>query len=120
MEAGYQSVMLCTEPNFYTTLQDKTDLVTQPIQELIEKHDLNCCLHQAGSLFTLFCGVKKVESFEDVKQCDVSRYNQLFLKLFQQGIYLAPSQFEANFVSMAHTEEHLFYTRDCILEALIA
>ena len=118
MEAGYQSVSLCTEPNFYQTLKEKTDLITQPILELIEKNDLNYCLHQVGSLFTLFCGVKEVHSFDDVKKCDSALYNKLFLQLFQQGIYLAPMQFEANFVSMAHTTEHLIYTRDCLLEAL--
>ena len=119
MEAGYQSVSLCTEPRFYQTLQEKTDIITQPIRELIEKNKLNFCLHQVGSLFTLFCGVREVHSFEDVKKCDIALYNSLFLKLFQQGIYLAPMQFEANFVSMAHTQEHLLYTRDCLLDALV-
>lgn len=118
MEAGYQSVSLCTETGFYQTLQEKTDIITQPIRALIEKNDLNFCLHQVGSLFTLFCGVREVRSFDDVKKCDTSLYKQLFLQLFQQGIYLAPMQFEANFVSMAHTQEHLCYTRDCILEIL--
>ncbi len=118
MEAGYQSVSLCTEPGFYQTLQEKTNVITQPIRELIEEHDLNFCLYQVGSLFTLFCGAREVHSFEDVKKCNAKTYNQLFLKSFQQGIYLAPSQFEANFVSMAHTTEHLLYTRDCILNAL--
>jgi glutamate-1-semialdehyde 2,1-aminomutase len=118
MEAGYQSVSLCTTPNFYQTLKEKTDLITGPIQELIKRKKLNLCLHQAGSLFTLFCGIRVVRNFEDVKRCDTAYYNTLFRRLFQQGVYLVPSQFEANFVSMAHTTEHLLFTRDCLLDAL--
>jgi glutamate-1-semialdehyde 2,1-aminomutase len=118
MEAGYHSVSLCTEPFFYEKLLEKTNLITDPLRELIEKQDLNLCLHQVGSLFTLFCGVRKVECFEDAKKCDVGFYHRLFKHLFNRGVYFAPSQFEANFVSTAHTTEHLLYTRDCILEAL--
>ncbi len=120
MEAGFQSLSLCLQPNFYQTLQEKRELITDPIQKLIEEKDLNLCLHATASLFTLFFGRRKVSNFQDAKECDLVQYNTFFQTLFQQGIYLAPSQFEANFISSAHTEEHLLYTRDCILEALLA
>ncbi len=119
MEAGYHSVKLCTAPHFYQTLEEKTRLITDPLQQSIDRHGLNLCLHQVGSLFTLYFGMREVRHFDDVKRCDISRFNRFFQSLFQKGIYLAPSQFEANFVSMAHTEEHLLYTRDCILEAIL-
>ena len=118
MEAGYQSVSLCIEKDFYQTLQEKTALITDPIQKLIEEKDLNLCLHTVGSLFTLFFGKREVRDFNDVKGCDLSQFNRFFQTLFQKGIYLAPSQFEANFISAAHTNESLLYTRDCILELL--
>lgn len=118
MEAGYQSVSLCLAPGFYQNLQEKTDIITQPIRELIEKKELNLCLHQVGSLFTLFFGKREIHNLEDVKGCDVERFNRFFQTLFQQGIYFSPSQFEANFISSAHTTENLIYTRDCILDFL--
>jgi glutamate-1-semialdehyde 2,1-aminomutase len=120
MAAGLQSVRLCTEENFYQTLEAHTALLTDPIQALIEQKNLDLCLHRVGSLFTLFFGRKEVRNFEDVKGCDVRRFNRFFQILFQKGIYLAPSQFEANFVSTAHTTENLLYTSNCILEALLA
>lgn len=120
MEAGLQAISMCREPRFYQRLKAKTDLLTRPVYELIEKKELNMCLHQVGSLFTLFFGKREVKNLEDVKQCDVKQFNNFFKRMFEQGIYLSPSQFEANFVSAAHTEESLIYTRDCFLEALLA
>lgn len=118
MEAGYQAVSLCLAPGFYQNMQEKADIITQPIREIIEKKELNLCLHQVGSLFTLFFGKREIHNLEDVKECDVESFNRFFQALFQQGIYFSPSQFEANFISSAHTTENLIYTRDCILDFL--
>jgi glutamate-1-semialdehyde 2,1-aminomutase len=118
MAAGYESVSMCVEEGFYQTLEEKRALITDPIQHLIQEKDLNLCLHVQGSLFTLFFGKREIGHFGDVKECDLNQFNRFFQKLFQKGIYLAPSQFEANFVSAAHSIESLIYTRDCILETL--
>lgn len=120
MHAGYQALSMCMESGFYQTLEEKTKMITDPIEQLIKDKGLNLCLHRVGSMFTLFFGKKEVQTFEDVKGCDLERFNRFFQALFQKGIYLSPSQFEANFISAAHSEGSLIYTRDCILEALIA
>ena len=119
MEAGYQSLALCLEEGFYQTLKEKTDLITTPIRNLIEEKELNLCLNQVGSLFTLFFGKRQVNNLEDAKGCNLAQFNHFFQSLFQRGIYLAPSQFEANFISAAHTTDSLLYTRDAILEVLL-
>jgi len=116
MEGGYQALNLLETPSFYQTLEEKTHLITKPIQKLIEERGLPLCLHQVGSLFTLFFGVTEVNNLEDVKGCDFGQFNDYFKFVFQRGIYLSPSQYEANFVSMAHSKEHLEMTRDVILE----
>ncbi|MCH9609583.1 MAG: Glutamate-1-semialdehyde 2,1-aminomutase [Chlamydiales bacterium] len=118
MEAGLQTLRLLEAESFYHTLEAKTRLITDPICEEIEKRQLNCCLHQVGSLFTLFFGQREVSNLEDVKGCDFAKFNDYFKFAFQKGVYLSPSQYEANFVSMAHTTPHLEYTRDVILEYL--
>lgn len=120
MEAGYQALLLCQRKDFYKELEEKTNILTLPIKELIEKKSLDLTLHQVGSMFTLFFGQRRIERFEDVKGCHLDRFAQFFQTLFQRGIYLSPSQFEVNFVSAAHSIDHLLYTRDCILEALSA
>lgn len=114
MEAGLQTLYLCGAPGFYQKLDEMTSLLTDPIREAIA--DKEMCLHQAGSLFTLFFGKRSVENIDDVKQCDASAFARYFHMLFERGIYVSPSQFEANFVSSAHSRESLEKTRDFIVE----
>jgi len=118
MEAGFQTISLCEKKGFYQMLEEKTASIVNPVRQLIEEKELNVCIHQSGSLFTLFFGRRKVENLEDVKACDIGQFNRFFQALFQKGIYLSPSQFEANFVSSAHSTESLHYTRDSILAFL--
>ena len=69
-------------------------------------------------MFTLFFGVTQVCTKEDLAQLDEARFKAFFQYLFERGIYPPPSAYEAWFVSMAHTEEHLLYTRNAILAFL--
>lgn len=118
MEAGLQALMLCEAPGFYQKLEERTNIVTESIRELIEEKKLNACLHQVGSLFTLFLGKRVIENMDDVKGCDFEAFTRFFQTLFQHGVYVSPSQYEANFVSSVHTPESLVLTRDLILEWL--
>ncbi len=116
MEGGYQTLLLLETPGFYQTLREKTNVITKPIEQRIKEGGLQLCLQQVGSLFTLFFGVTKVENLQDVKKCNFEQFNDCFKFAFQRGVYLSPSQYEANFVSMAHSQEHLEMTRDVLLE----
>ncbi len=118
MEAGLQALKLCASPGFYRTLEERTKSLIEPLQEYIEEEDLPLCLHSQGSLFTLFFGKKKIESMEDVKKCDREQFVRFFQALFNQGIYIVPSQFEANFVSAAHSTESLAFARESMLKIL--
>lgn len=116
MEGGYQTLKLLEQEGFYQSLEAKTNLITKPIVKMIEQKGLNLTLHQVGSLFTLFFGVSQVRNLNDVKKCNFEQFNAYFKHAFEQGVYLSPSQYEANFVSMAHSQAHLEKTRDVILE----
>ena len=61
-------------------------------------------VQRVGGMVTLFMGPEAVRSFEDAQRCDTDRYAALFRHLLDRGIYIAPSQFEAGFVSLAHTK----------------
>ncbi len=118
MEAGLQALKLLQKPGFYEELQEKTETITKPISELIKKYALPVCLQQAGSLFTLFFGIRKMDKMEEGKGIDLEQFAKFFRHLFANGIYIPPWQYEAWCVSTAHTEEHLRYTRDLILNYL--
>lgn len=120
MEAGLQTLKLLEVPGFYEELQRKTDLITKPVQEWIQQHDFPGCIQQAGSLFTLFFGQRAVRDMEDAKKLDNPRFAQFFRWMYARGVYVPPLQYEAWFVSAAHTDEHLVHTRDLILEFLMS
>jgi glutamate-1-semialdehyde 2,1-aminomutase len=118
MCAGLQTLSLLEEPGFYERLEEKTKLLTDPIEEVIEKKGLSITLNRVGSMFTLFFGVTKVERKEDLQEMDLTRFKDFFHAMFHKGIYIPPSPYEAWFTSSSHTEEHLLYTRDAILTYL--
>ncbi|MDP1879598.1 MAG: aspartate aminotransferase family protein, partial [Parachlamydiaceae bacterium] len=118
MEAGLQSLKLLQQPNFYQNLQNKTDFLLDPIKEYIKKNQLNACIQNLGSMFTLFFGKQKVRNLEDARECDQTLFAHFFRTMFDQGIYISPSQHEALFISAAHEEEHLERTQKAILDFL--
>jgi glutamate-1-semialdehyde 2,1-aminomutase len=64
-------------------------------------------VQRVGAMLTLFQTDKPVRNFEDAQQCDTDLYGELFRHLLAEGIYVAPSQFEAMFVSLAHTDDDI-------------
>ena len=67
-------------------------------------------------MLTLFMADGVVSNFEDAKRCDTERYGALFRHLLERGIYVAPSQFEAMFVSLAHGDEEIVRTAEAAAE----
>lgn len=118
MAAGLTTLTLLEDPEFYAELERKTRLITDPVSEYIKDNNIPACLQQIGSMFTLFFGETSVNNLEEGKSLNLKQFNDFFRYLFQRGIYIAPSQYEANFISMAHTEEHLLYTKEVMLEYL--
>lgn len=118
MCAGLHTLWETAKEGFYEELQRKTDLLLDPIAAFIEERELPVVLHRIGSMFTLFFGVEKVERREDLDNFDDALFPRFFSYLLERGIYFAPSPFEACFVSIAHSDEHLHHTRETILEFL--
>lgn len=118
MEAGFQALKLLEKQNFYEELEKKTNLITLPIKNFIEKNNLNLALSQIGSMFTLFFGKKIIKNDEDVRNLDLDSFKKFFRYLYERGIYIPPSQYETWFVSSVHEEKNLIKTKDIILEFL--
>ncbi|MBB3186118.1 glutamate-1-semialdehyde 2,1-aminomutase [Microbacter margulisiae] len=120
MAAGI--VMLETlnnNPSIYTELDRKAGKLAQGIRNNLQKTGIPGVVNRAGSLMTLFfTNLSGVKSFDDVMQSDKQRYAAYFQSSLEAGIYLAPSQFEAAFVSHAHTDEEIERTIDASYRAL--
>lgn len=115
MEAGLKTIEMLTRPGVYEELEAKTNIITQPVRDLLQKRNINACIQQVGSMFTLFFGKTEVSCMEDAKGLDSEAFKRFFCYLFDRGLYFPPAQQEAAFVSLAHTQEHLERTRDLIL-----
>ena len=71
-------------------------------------------VNRVGSMFTMFFSPDPVTDWDSAKRCDTARFGKFFHFLLQRGVYIAPSQFEAGFVSAAHTEEDIQTTVDAV------
>lgn len=116
MEAGVTALKMLERIHFYEELENKTNIITIPVREAIQKKKAKACVQQSGSMFTIFFGQTEVRSMEDAQKLDLKTFAHFFRFLFNKGIYIPPSQHEAWFVSMAHETAHLEKTRDVILE----
>jgi glutamate-1-semialdehyde 2,1-aminomutase len=105
MTAGLVTLELISQPNFFTELSAKTTYLVQEI--LIRAKAANVAMTGVaiGGMFGLFfTEAVTVDNFAQVMQCDAEKFKRFFHAMLQQGIYLAPSAYEAGFVSAAHTD----------------
>lgn len=105
MSAGAETIRLLAEEGFYENLNTKTDGFISKLKDCII--DKNIALNHIGSMFTLFFGIDKGNSFEDVKKTDQERFAKFFRYMLSNNFYISPSQFEANFISAVHSHSEL-------------
>lgn len=101
--------ILDQNPDIYNELERKS----KPIESAMVNAGLN--VNRVGSLLTVFFNNTKVENYDSAKQSDTQKYAEYFSYLLENGIYTAPSQFEAMFVSAAHSDKDIEYTCNVIL-----
>lgn len=104
--------------NIYEELEDKGNYLCQGIKKLLEERELSYQVHQCGSLLTLFFTEQTITSYDEVKSCSQKAFTTYFQTLYEEGILLAPSPYEAMFLSAAHTKEELDFLLTKIAKAL--
>ena len=94
-------------PGVYTELERKSARFAEMLNGISRATGVPTQLNRVGSVMTVFFAPDPVKDFESAMRSDVGRYAQHYRQMLANGIYLAPSQFEAAFVSMAHSEKDL-------------
>lgn len=113
MAAGLAQLTYLNEhPEVYTDLEKKGEMLYGSMQSMCEELSLPYTINAAGSLGCLFFTNGPVNDYTDAKRSDTDAFCSYFRYMLEQGIYLAPSQFEAMFLSAAHTEEDIRRTLD--------
>ena len=103
MAAGLKTLELVSVPGFYEELAAKTRYLTDGLKAKAKAASIPFTTNQVGGMFGLFfTDVENIDSFDKVMQCDVERFKLFFHGMLEEGVYLAPSAFEAGFVSAAH------------------
>jgi glutamate-1-semialdehyde 2,1-aminomutase len=102
----------------YADLDQMTEKLCAGFAELFREKGIPARINRAGSLFTLFFTADEVVDFETASQSDTALFARFFQGMLAAGINLAPAQFEAGFVSFAHTEEDIAQTLTACAAAL--
>lgn len=111
MAAGLKTLELISTPNFHADLTAKTTRLLEGLKNAAENAGVPFTTNQVGGMFGLFFTTEKnITTFEQVMACDQAYFKRFFHGMLNQGIYLAPSAFEAGFVSIAHDDEAIAKT----------
>ena len=109
--AGIENLKILSRSNkIYKQLNLTTKALCEEIKEIAVRRNMPLNLSQLGSMFTLFFSKKKVTNYQEARKCNLKMFAHYFRVMLSEGIYLTPSQFETNFVSMAHTKRDVAKT----------
>ncbi|MBK7105652.1 MAG: glutamate-1-semialdehyde 2,1-aminomutase [Ignavibacteriae bacterium] len=120
MNAGFAALSYIKEnPNIYNLLEEKSSYLENGFSKNLEKLGKNYATNRVGSMMCMFFTEEKVDNFNSAVKSDTELYGKYFHKMLENGIYLAPAQFEALFVSTVHTKEDLDKTIEAHYKSLI-
>jgi len=114
MAAGIATLAELNKPGVYAELDQKADSLTNGIRDAARESGITVQVDRVGSVFGMFFNDKPVKNMSDAKSCDLDRFTKYYSAMLEQGIYLAPSQFESGFVSTAHRDEQISKTIQAI------
>ncbi len=119
MAAGLKTLELISEPAFFADLSARTAQLTDGLKALADDAGVSMAVEQQGGMFGfVFTDAAEVRSFEQVSAADIDRFKSFFHAMLDRGVYLAPSAFEAGFVSAAHGDDEIAQTLNAARAAL--
>ncbi len=119
MTAGLETLSILTEdPALYARLDEHAEALCTGMQDILDEFGLPFVTNRVGSMFTLFFTDRPIRNWEDAKTCDTVKFGTYFSNMLDRGIYLAPSQFEAAFMSIMHSTDDRERTLEAARESL--
>ncbi len=115
MAAGIAQLTILKEhPEVYSHINRLGEKLYGGMEKIIEEAGVPCRVNHVGSLGSLFFTGQKVENYGEAKTSDTEKFARYFRYMLDHGVHLAPSQFEAMFLSSAHTEDHVELTLELV------
>ena len=113
MAAGFACLNEVAQPGVHETLDELTARLAEGLLEAAEEAGIPLVVNHVGGMFGIFfTDAESVTCYQDVMACDVERFKRFFHMMLDEGVYLAPSAFEAGFMSVAHSMEDINNTID--------
>ncbi len=107
MAAGVATLNVLKEKDFYKKLEEKSASYAEELKALAQKYSMDITLNRVGSAMTGFFTAEAVTDYDSAMKADAEKYGAYYREMLAQGVYLAPSQFEAAFISAAHSSDDL-------------
>jgi glutamate-1-semialdehyde 2,1-aminomutase len=120
MRAGIATLEQLATPGLYDSIKQQSEKLAAGLRQAIAATNVPAQLNAIGSLSTLFFTADPVRNYTDAKRSDTKQYARFFREMLDRGIFLAPSQFEAAFVSASHTSEDIDRTVAAARDSLIS
>jgi len=118
MTAGIETLKALSKPGVYKTLEKNAAELEKGLRAAADEAGIPVTFNRVGSMFTGFFTDKKVKDFETAKTSDTARFGKYFLSMLKNGVNLAPSQFEAAFLSLAHSKADINKTVEAARKSL--
>ncbi|WP_258112107.1 glutamate-1-semialdehyde 2,1-aminomutase [Alicyclobacillus sp. SP_1] len=120
MKAGLACLEVLRQPGVYEHMERLAKELADGIDHLARQHQQNVVIQRIGGAFTVFFGSGSVRQYDDAVQTDSGAFARFFRELINRGIFIAPSKYEAWFVSAAHTDEDIAQTLEAVDSAFQA
>ena len=120
MAAGIATLKELQNKDVYEALDNKTERLMNGLQAAADAAGISLKTDHVGSMAGFFFSDEDVHDFDDAKKCDLDRFAKFYRFMLEKGVYLAPSQFEACFVSLAHSNDDIDQTITIAKEAMAA
>jgi len=118
MAAGLAMLELIQAPGFHDRLAARTRLLADGLQSVADGEDTAFSTNRIGGMFGLFFSAEEVRSYAQATAADAARFNRFFHGMLKRGVYLAPSAFEAGFMSSAHSDQDIADTLEAARSAM--
>jgi glutamate-1-semialdehyde 2,1-aminomutase len=123
MAGGIATLDILKEPGCYETLEERSDALARGLSEAAKSHNVPLAVNRVGSMLGIYfvkSEGQEVTNFAEATASDTAAFNVFFHAMLDRGVYLAPSAYEAWFVSLAHTDDVIAETIDAAEESLEA
>jgi glutamate-1-semialdehyde 2,1-aminomutase len=118
VRAGLETLRLLTHPGVYQQLEKSGESLAKGLVEALRSSGEKGCVNRAGSLVTIFLGRDSITDADEARRSDTAKFATYFHRMLERGIYLPPSQFEAMFLSLAHSVVDIEATVNAACESL--